>query len=637
MKPFLVNHEVIEQITGNSESDLQRLAAIHRINCLAGLKSADHGWLGACFSSIEILTCIYHHYIKEPLLPITQRASLHLSKGHAAMAQYAILAAMGCFPIDNLLTYKQLHGLPAHCDRDIPGVDSDSGSLGQGLSKAIGIAVAHQADGRKWPTFALIGDGELQEGQVFESLLTLKKLAPGGCIPIIDRNYLQSDSQTKDIKDADDWAKVFAGIGLEVWQIDGHSFSQICSAIEKAMASSRPGIIIAQTSKGHGTSLTGMPADTGRRKGVWHGQIPDDSQYPQMLAELVKKVADAKLDEAFACYSREQQSVLPKTAEKKAQGTSTGQAFADALLELAADDKNVFVLDADLEKSCRLTEVAAGFGQRFLEIGISEQDMCSIAAGLGLSGKIAVVNTYASFFKRALDQIFACITEKVPVIFAGHYAGADYFTDGKSHQSINDIGLMRSLGDIEIIEPVDAPSTHALLANCLKRMKNEIAVNGRSRPAYFRLHRTPSMAFASEYADVQAPITFRSAVTSTQRNCLFTSGPHMVNVALEAANLLGKEEVALDIVAITVFADEQKQLKKMVESAWRVFTLEDHLRETGLGSFMSSLSTRNPVKIGVRKPSQSALSLEQMFTAHQIDALTVCSVIKKVLSCKHEK
>lgn len=637
MKPFLVNHEVIEQINGNSESDLQRLAAIHRINCLAGLKSASHGWLGACFSSIDILTCIYHHYIKDPLLPITQRASLHLSKGHAAMAQYAILAAMGCFPLDDLLTYKQLHGLPAHCDRDVAGVDSDSGSLGQGLSKAIGIAIANQADGNKWPTFALIGDGELQEGQVFESLLTLKKLAPGGCIAIIDRNFLQSDSQTKDIKDAEDWAKVFSGIGLEVWQIDGHSFLQICSTIEKAIASHRPGIIIAQTSKGHGTSLTGMSANTGRREGIWHGQIPDDSQYMQMLKELVKKVACAKLDEAFSCYRQEQQPGKSGVSAKKTPGTSTGQAFADSLIKLAADDKDVFVLDADLEKSCRLTEVAVRFGERFLEIGISEQDMCSIAAGLGLSGKIAVVNTYASFFKRSLDQVFACVTERVPVIFAGHYAGADYFTDGKSHQSINDIGLMRSLGDIEIIEPIDAPSTHALLANCLKRMKTEVTANGRSRPAYFRLHRTPAEDLASEYTDVQAPVVFSSAVNNTQRSCLFTSGPHMIKVALEAADLLSKEDIALDIVAVTIFADGHKQLKKLIENAWRVFTLEDHLRETGLGSFMSSLSTRNPVKIGIRKPSQSALSFEQMLAIHQIDALTVCSVIKKVLSCKHEK
>lgn len=640
MKPFLVDQQIITPIVTAANADLEQLAAIHRINCLAGLKSAGHGWLGACFSSIDLLTCIYHLYVKNPLLPLKQRASLHLSKGHAAMAQYAILAAMGCFPVSRLLTYKQLNGLPAHCDRDVLGVDSDSGSLGQGLAKALGVAIANQNEGLTFPVFALIGDGELQEGQVFESLLTLKKMAPPGCIPIIDRNYLQSDSRTSDIKDAADWAQVFSGIGLEVWEINGHSIPQISATLAKAAATSNPGIIIAQTSKGYGTSLTGMSAQTPRRQGIWHGQIPNDEEYLQMLEELVDKAACLPLQQSFAQYrSGLKLQTVDIAAKNKEKSTliSTGQAFANALIELAANDKDVFVLDADLEKSCRLTEVAEKFGSRFLEIGISEQDMCSIAAGLGLRGKIAVVNTYASFYKRSLDQIFACITEKVPVIFAGHYAGVDYFTDGKSHQSVNDIGLMRSLGDIEIMEPLDASSTRELLQSCLERMKREILTDGRSRPAYFRLHRTPGRNFEKKSQELHGPIFFRSKMAGESRCCLFTSGPHMLSLALAAAEELKKDGIVLDVAVITTFADEKKHIKKLLDSAWRVFSLEDHRRETGLGSFLTSLSLRNPVKIGIKNFSQSSLSFEQMLAFHQLDVPTVCTVIKKVLSCVHEK
>ncbi len=638
MQPFIIENSLITKFPGKSDADLVRLAAVHRINCLAGLKKANHGWLGACFSSMDLLTCIYHHYVIDPLKPLNKRASVHLSKGHAVMAQYAILAGLGCFPTAKLSEYKQLHGLPAHCDRSIAGVDSDSGSLGQGLSKAVGIAISNAAAGRKFPVFALIGDGELQEGQLFEAFLTLGKLNPGMVVPIIDRNHLQSDSQTTDIKDASDWAGVFHGIGLEVHEIDGHCMSEILSAIDKVIASARPGVIIASTIKGGGTSLTAMPHHTARRAGKWHGQIPDDHDYLLMLDELVATADDQAVSQAWAAY---RQSLLPQqpiSAGKKENGLlSTGEAFAAALLDLGATDPDIYVLDADLEKSCRLGSVAERFGSRFLEIGISEQDMCSIAAGLGLAGRIAVVNTYASFYKRSLDQIFACVTEGVPVIFAAHYAGADYFTDGKSHQAINDIGLMQAVGDLDIFEPVDAKSTGKLLAMTLQRMKAELAAGGKSRPAYFRLHRTPGREFPDLPYFVGNPGIYRSTVETELRNLLFTSGPHMLSEAIKAAEELASEGICLDIVAVAQFADHDKFLKGLIEKAYRLFSFEDHRRETGLGSFIAANGFRNPVRIGPRSYCQSMLHLDEMFREHCITAGDVCKVVRKVLGCSHEK
>lgn len=638
MQPFLVNQNIIHQYSRSPESHMTELAAIHRINCLAGLKAANHGWLGASFSCIEILTTIYHRFVPDPTLPIQQRGSVHLSKGHAAMAHYSVLASLGCFPVEKLLSYKQLNGLPAHCDREIAGVDSDSGSLGQGLSKAIGIAVSNRNAGFRFPVFALIGDGELQEGQLFEAFLTLKKLNPGCCIPIIDRNMLQSDSQTSDIKDAENWAMVFRGIGLEVLEIDGHDPDQIYNAINALTASRNAGVIIAKTFKGGGTSLTSMSPDTSRRQGIWHGQIPDDIQYAGMLTELVNSVNCPVLGNELDAYLKHAADAPAESRTTEfSSGTSTGQAFADALVELAGDDRQVYVLDADLEKSCRLTKAAEKFADRFLEIGISEQDMCSIAAGLGLNGRIAVVNTYASFYKRSIDQIATCVNEGVPVIFAGHYAGADYFTDGKSHQSINDIGLMRSLGNIEIYEPIDAIDSLDLLKSCLSRLKHNIEASNRSCPAYFRLHRTPETSFAADQ-NCDGYKVFHSGIKDTAKlNRIFTSGPHMLKTCLEAARILCDEGIALEVIAVTRFADENNNLKKLIESSHRFFTFEDHLRETGLGSFIAGLSIRNPVKIGIRRPAHSALSFSEMLEYHNLCSSDIIAVVKKVLSCIHEK
>jgi transketolase len=641
MQTFLISKNLTDQLAAvDTNAGLEKLAAAYRINCLAGLKSACHGWLGACFSSMELLTCIYHRYVKTPLKPMRERGSIHLSKGHAAMAQYAILAGLGCFPVEQLTTYKQSGGLPAHCDRTVPGVDSDSGSLGQGLSKAIGVALSNAAAGTRQPVFALIGDGELQEGQAFEAFLTLKKLNPGKVIPIIDRNHLQSDSKTADIKDADDWAGVFTGIGLKVLQINGHAAGEICAAIDQLLAADVPGVIIAKTVKGGGASLTAMPHDTARRAGKWHGQIPDDDEYLEILKEQSEKTGDSEIKKSFAEYLGQLDKTGMATAQAQPATTrdvSTGEAFATALLDMGAGDPDIFILDADLEKSCKLGEVARRFGERFLEIGISEQDMCSIGAGLGLSGRIAVINTYASFFKRSLDQIFACITEKVPVIFAAHYSGADYFTDGKSHQAINDLGLMQALGDIDIFEPIDAASTGRLLSLTLQRMKSEIASSGRSRPAYFRLHRTPAPEFPALPYFVGNPAIFNSPLAAEKRNILFTSGPHMLRIGLQAAKTLESDDINLDVVAIAQFEDHDKYLKTLVEKGFRLFSLEDHRRETGIGSFIASLGFRNPVRIGARHYCQSAMKFEEMLAGHCITAEDVCKVVKKVLGCSHEK
>ena len=636
MNTFKISSELINAIS-NDISNYTTIASFHRINCLAGLKSANHGWLGACFSCMEILTCIYHKYIKNPALPMSTRGTVYLSKGHAAMAQYAILTAFNLFPIEKLDTYKEKEGLPAHCDRNIAGVDTDSGSLGMGLSKAIGTAISNRDCGRKDPVFVLIGDGELQEGQVFESLLSLKKQNPGFVVPIIDRNYLQSDSQTKDIKDAENWTMVFEGIGLKVREIDGHSPEQICEAIDAVLASSDPSIIIANTKKGYGTKLTNMEPHTPRRAGVWHGQIPSDSQYIEMLDELVENSGNYEVKKAYQEYKQKLSFSECKSCQSS-DVKSTSQAFSDALLEICKKDKSIYVLDADLEKSCKLTDIALSIGERFIEAGISEQDMCSMASGLALSGRIPIVNTYASFYKRSIDQIFSVITEKLPVIFAGHYAGVDYFTDGKSHQSVTDIGFMRTMGDIEILEPVDKETTTQMLEATVSRIKKEFAETGHAKPAYIRLHRTP----CDEDFDMPSCFDnvgiFKSEIQRKDNRCIvFTSGPHLLSKALDAVDSLFDEDIALDVIPVLRYDDSNKFLKNAIARYKYVFTFEDHRRETGLGGFIASLGFKNPVRVGCKEYAQSTRNLEDMQNYHRLSSDELCSVIRKVTSCKDNK
>lgn len=639
MNPFLLDKSIIATIPDQSPEDLKKIAAAYRINCLAGLFAARHGWLGASFSCIDLLTCIYHRFIKDPLLPIENRGSLILSKGHAAMAHYAVLAGRGCFAAEKLLAYKALGGLPAHSDRSVPGVDSDSGSLGQGLSKAIGIALSNRALGLEVPVFTIIGDGELQEGQLFEAFLSLKKLNLSNCIAIIDRNHLQSDSQTADIKDAQDWARVFTHIGLNCMSIDGHDFAQIENAVNQSLRINAPMVIIAETIKGGGCSLTAMKKDTPRRQGIWHGQIPDDRQYIAAVKELVRHTGNQQVMDAFKDYLGTLASEKNFSEPAPVAKPGTGPAFSAALTTMARRFAHLYVLDADLEKSCRLSEFAQKFPERFIEVGISEQDMCSIATGLALTGKVAVVNTYASFYKRSLDQIYNAVTEKVPVIFAGHYAGADYYSDGKSHQSVNDIGLMRSLGEIEVLEPLNAKQCEEMLEYLINRLTLEWAQKRRATPAYIRLHRSePENLPQIEAGFVPGdPVIFQKDKSMSNANLLFVCGPHMLVEACGAADMLEKKGISLNVAAISLFADPNKVLKKMIEEAGKIFTLEDHRRETGLGGFIANIGFRNPVRIGIRSYRQSTLTASEMFSVHQITADDVCAVVEKVVSCSHNK
>lgn len=634
MYPLLVKSDIISQMSKSSDEDLTKLAAVNRINCLAGLRAANHGWLGACFSCMEILTVIYNRFLDDPLKPIAERGSVHLSKGHAAMALYAVLASKNCFETERLYSYKKDGGLAAHCDSSIVGVDSDSGSLGQGLSKAIGCALSNRSHGNMSNVFAIIGDGELQEGQVFESLLTLKRYDLGNCIPIIDRNYLQSDSRTSEIKDAESWPDVFKGVGLNVVEVDGHDIAQLTASIESVSQRQAPSIIIAHTYKGGGTSVTEMSRETPRRQGVWHGKIPDDDQYLKILDELVGKTENQQLFEFLQEYKK---FFVVNSSVDDEKPVSTGQEFASAILDLAREDKQIMVLDADLEKPCRLEEVAKTFADRFVEVGISEQDMCSIASGIALTGKIPIVNTYAAFYKRSIDQIFAASAEKLPVIFAAHYSGTDYFTDGKSHQSVNDIGLIRAIGGIEILEPVSPAATREIISYVLKRMKKQIFECKPSFPAYIRLHRTGISDIFEQRFEPFRPVEIFTTAQNEQKNLLFTHGPHNAQAAVYAAQLLAKEGVFIDVWLVSHFDDSKKIIKKLVEQAHRTFAYEDHCRNTGLGAFIASTGFVNPVRIGVSKLAGSAESLQKMRINHDLEPHTICAVVKKVLCCEHKQ
>ena len=266
--------------------ELQKIANEVRKGIVTSTHSAKAGHPGGSLSAADILTYLYFEEMnvnpqddKNP-----DRDRLVLSKGHAAPALYSVLAQKGFFPVEDLVTLRHIGSyLQGHPCIGIPGVDMSTGSLGQGVSAAVGMAIAGKLDKKDYNVFALLGDGEIQEGQVWEAAMLAGHRKLDNLIVIVDNNGLQIDGNIADVNSPYPIDKKFEAFNFEVIILeDGHDFVQIAEAIEKAKAVvGKPAAIIANTIKGKGVSFMEDVAG-------WHGVAPNDAQCAQALEELEK-------------------------------------------------------------------------------------------------------------------------------------------------------------------------------------------------------------------------------------------------------------------------------------------------------------------------------------------------------------
>ncbi len=263
---------------------LQEKARDIRIDIIRQIYSAGSGHPGGSLSAADIITYLYFAEMRiDPENPDKAgRDRFVLSKGHAAPALYAALAERGYFPKETLLTLRKIGSiLQGHPDsKKIPGVDMSTGSLGQGISAAAGMALADQIDSTGGRVYSVLGDGELQEGMVWEAAMAASHYKLSNLTIFIDNNGLQIDGKNEDVMTVAPVAEKFESFGWDVQKIDGHDFEQIAAALKKAkQVTDRPQAIIARTVKGKGVSF--MEDQAG-----WHGKAPDSDQAKQAVEEL---------------------------------------------------------------------------------------------------------------------------------------------------------------------------------------------------------------------------------------------------------------------------------------------------------------------------------------------------------------
>ncbi len=553
LEPFIVDRSLYDRVRSTSPVRMEALAAFGRINALAAIEAAAHGWIGACFSVTELVTTLYFG---------AGERNVVLSKGHAAPAQYACLYGLGLIDRRALLAYKDGPGAPqAHTDRCTPGILVNTGSLGQSLSKSAALAWRRPAE-----RFAVIvGDGELQEGQNYEALMTLGKLGVANLTLIVDANGYQSKRRVAEVKPLPDLEQLFGAFGLATTVIDGHD----CAAIAEAWRATagRPAAIVARTVKGGGSRLL-LPVNSEQ---PWHGRVPDRTLYLELLDELAAASSDDRLIADVNAYRRACVATASgprpiagsNPSTRDSSGPSTRDAYATALAELLPRHPEVVVLDADLAEPCGLARLAGH--PQLLELGIAEQDMVSFAGGLALTGALPLVNTYAAFLKRAYEQIWVNATEGSKLVYVGHYAGLGYFTDGKTHQCLSDLKLMQAVPGLAVLEPSAPAQVRAML---------EWALCPTSGPVYLRLHRT---AVPLDLPDVawrpDRPLLARKG----ERRWFVTTGPIATRLALDCLATSDFGDFGLLVQSSFNVSVDQSFLSETLCRAELVITVEEDL------------------------------------------------------------
>jgi transketolase len=586
------------------------LADMCRINALSAVKLAGSGHLGSSFSAMDIVTWLYYQEmnVRNVGWDAPERDVYFSSKGHDVPGLYAVLHSLGVISDERLLRLRRLGGLDGHPDVGVPGIEANSGSLGMGISKGRGIAWAKRFRRLGGHVFVMTGDGELQEGQNYEALQSTAQQGITGLTVLVDHNKVQSDKLVGEIVSLGDVEAKFRASGWHVTRCDGHDPARLETLWGELRAvTDRPRVVIADTIKGRGVSFMehGRALAEGGGYYRWHAGAPPDDAFSAAHAELVDRVNYALTElgqrplqlaavrrdstgEPF--FSRNALGEPVSTGSQAATPAMTRdyvvEAYGSALLDVAARRPDVVVLDADLAADCRTRRFELEVPDRFIQNGIAEQDMVSMAGGLARHGLLPIVNSFASFLaSRANEQIYNNATERTRIVYVCHYAGLIPAGPGKSHQSLRDVALFANLQDFTIIQPANGTETAQALDYCVENAPGS---------SMLRLVIGPSPRQIDSPAGYRLTRGRGWTVRPGSDAVLLSYGPVMLHEALLASEILADQGISLAVVNHPwLNAFDIDWLRSVTEPYRAIFVLEDHGLTGALGDHLLSALVQN--------------------------------------------
>ena len=450
---------------------------------MIAITAAGSGHTGGTLSIMDIVAALYLKKIRhDPQNPDWEdRDRVFWSTGHKAPALYVALGEAGYFPVKEVVKLRKLgSGFEGHPNRlKLPGVELSSGSLGQGLGVAIGCALNAKLEKKDYRVYCINGDGELDEGSIWEGAMSAAHYKLDNLVAIVDRNYLQIDGPTEEVMRLEPLADKWRAFGWNVREIDGHNMSEILASLDEAeKIKGRPTVIIARTTKGKGVSYAegvagyhGISPKDGRSGEESLDRALEDIGDPKFTKDKVNtllKIAkdyqrniDKKMEACMPEFSRNYWWNSGNRMRVKMDGTRNG--FGRALERLGSDER-VITHGADITSSIRMSDFYAKHPERknrFFNMGIAEANMALVASGLAKEGKIVFIGSYGVFVTgRNWDQLRTTVCyNNFNVKIADAHGGVSVGADGATHQALEEISNMYYLPNMHIAVPCDSIET----------------------------------------------------------------------------------------------------------------------------------------------------------------------------------
>ncbi len=453
----------------STTEDWKRLATQLRADSIRATTAAGSGHPTSSTSAADLMAVLlsdhFHYDWKSPRNPDNDR--LIFSKGHAAPLLYSMFKAAGALTDEELLTLRKLGSrIEGHPTPLLPYVDVATGSLGQGLPSAIGMALAARLLGLDIRCWVLLGDSEMAEGSVYEALELAGFYGLNQVIAIVDMNRLGQRGPTMVQWDGEQFASRARAFGWNALLVDGHDPEAIDRAYEEAESSDRPACVVARTKKGAGVSFL-------EDKEGWHGKPLPEAEAKRALAELGNPACDLVVETRRPRRASPRRTVKtgPFTPPRYAIGAkvATREAFGDALRALGGARDDVVALDGEVSNSTFTDKFQKAEPHRFFEMYIAEQQLVSAAVGMQVLGLTPFASTFAAFFSRAYDQIRMAAISRANLRLVGSHAGVSIGEDGPSQMALEDLAMMRAVNGSTVLYPSCATTTAELTGEMARR------------------------------------------------------------------------------------------------------------------------------------------------------------------------
>jgi len=596
-----------------------------RIHSIASTTAAGSGHPTTCCSAADVVAALFFGHMrydpKDPHYHNNDR--FILSKGHAAPLLYAAWAETGLFPASDLLKLRQLNSdLEGHPTPRLPFVDVATGSLGQGLSIGVGMALCARLDDLDYRTYVLLGDGECAEGAVWEAASLAGIYQLNNLVAVVDVNRLGQSQATAFGHDLEVYRKRFEAFGWRTETIDGHDMEEILEVLAAVGLGNQPLVILAKTLKGAGVPFV-------QDKDGWHGKPLNKEEAAQAIAELQPRARSgvgmpipqpnrlpAPKNDAPASY--------PPTTYKAGDMVATREAYGNALARIGEVDPRIVAMDADTKNSTFAEKFFKKFPNRATECFIAEQNMVGMAVGFGTRGKVPFASTFACFLSRAYDQIRVAGISVANLKLAGSHVGVSIGEDGPSQMGLEDLAMMRAIAGSTVLYPSDAVAAEKLV----EQMANTrgICFLRTSRP------KTPVIYKNEEQFPIGGAKVLRQS--AGDKVTVVAAGVTLFE-ALKAADALAKEGVGITVIdAYSIKPLGKDVIRAAAQKTGKtVVTVEDHYAEGGLGDAVAGELSADGIKVHKLAVTELPRSgkAEELLAKYGIDAAAIVKKVKALV------